>query len=237
MPQQLTSLFLYVLPRPVYGTQNNDWLFKNWVDGTPPLGWHDTICFCTLPVILIVMQSISQKLLQPPPNPVRLLDLHPIFFFAMRSCLPSHCAFIYLLGILYLKQNLDDSAAASQAIIKYLPILFGFFALNVPSGLGVYWVTNTLFSTAATLLIKNQVNAEMAASGLSVPAPAAPAAKPPPATSFSSTVEVSDAELVQEVQSPLREVEGFASAPTGDTSGPFAATQGKKKKKKKGGKK
>jgi len=136
-----------------------------------------------------------------------------------------------------LKQNLDDSAAASQAIIKYLPILFGFFALNVPSGLGVYWVTNTLFSTAATLLIKNQVNAEMAASGLSAPVPAAQPTKPPPTTSLSSAVEVPDAELVQEVQSPLREVEGFASAPTGDASGPFAATQGKKKKKKKGGKK
>jgi membrane protein insertase Oxa1/YidC/SpoIIIJ len=130
---------------------------------------------------------------------------------------------------------LDDSAAASQAIIKYLPILFGFFALNVPSGLGVYWVTNTLFSTAATLIIKNQVSAEMAAAGLSVPAPAAPAAKAPPPASFSRMVEVADAELVQEAP-PLREVEGFGATPAGDTSGPFAASSGKKKKKK-GGKK
>ena len=54
-------------------------------------------------------------------------------------------------------QNMDESAAASQAIIKYLPLLFGFFALNVPSGLGVYWVTNAFVSTASTLTIKNQV--------------------------------------------------------------------------------
>jgi len=74
----------------VYGTQNNDWLFKNWVDGTPPLGWHDTICFCTLPVILIVMQSISQKLLQPPPNPVRLFAFHENLFAAIPS-LTSPC--------------------------------------------------------------------------------------------------------------------------------------------------
>jgi len=196
-------LWLPNLEGPVYGTQTNDWLFKNWVDGAPSLGWHDTLCFCSLPVILIVMQSISQKLLQPPPNP-----------------------------------NLDESAAASQAIIKYLPILFGFFALNVPSGLGVYWVTNTLFSTAATLIIKNQVNAEMAAAGLSVPAPAAPVEKPA-ASSFSSMVDVAggvgDAEIVQEA-SPLREVEGFGGAPAGDASGPFSTSSGKKKKKK-GGKK
>jgi YidC/Oxa1 family membrane protein insertase len=60
-----------ISPRPVYGTQTNDWLFKNWVDGAPSLGWHDTLCFCSLPIILIAMQSVSQKLLQPPPNPVR----------------------------------------------------------------------------------------------------------------------------------------------------------------------
>ena len=49
-------------------------------------------------------------------------------------------------------QNQDESQAASQEILKYLPIMFGFFALNVPSGLGVYWVINSLVSTAATVL-------------------------------------------------------------------------------------
>ena len=52
---------------------------------------------------------------------------------------------------------MDESQAASQAVLQYLPIMFGFFALNVPSGLGVYWVTNSLVSTASTLIIKNQV--------------------------------------------------------------------------------
>jgi hypothetical protein len=57
-------------------------------------------------------------------------------------------------------QNADESQQASQQIIKFLPVLFGFFSLNVPSGLGVYWVTNTLFSTIATLVIKSRVSDE-----------------------------------------------------------------------------
>jgi len=196
-------LWLPNLEGPVYGSQSSDWLFKDWVDGAPSLGWHDTVAFLSLPLILIVAQSVSQKLLQPPPNP-----------------------------------DMDESQAASQAILQYLPIMFGFFALNVPSGLGVYWVVNTLFSTTATLVIKNQVNAEMAAAGLTIPAPAASA--PPTtsaATSFSSMVpdaEVVDTEVVMD-DSVLRPVEGFAAA-SQDPEDPFTTAQ-KKKKKKKSGKK
>ena len=65
-------LWLPNLEGPVYGSTTSDWLFKNWVDGAPSLGWHDTLCFCSLPIILIVTQSVSQKLLQPPQNPVRM---------------------------------------------------------------------------------------------------------------------------------------------------------------------
>ena len=70
--------------------------------------------------------------------------------------------------VLSIQETMDESQAASQQIIQYLPIMFGFFALNVPSGLAIYWVTNTLFSTAATVFIKQQVQTEMEATGLSV---------------------------------------------------------------------
>jgi YidC/Oxa1 family membrane protein insertase len=36
------------------------------VDGVPSLGWPATIAFLTIPVILIVTQTISQNLLSPP---------------------------------------------------------------------------------------------------------------------------------------------------------------------------
>jgi YidC/Oxa1 family membrane protein insertase len=59
-------------------------------------------------------------------------------------------------------QDADEAAAASQQIVQFLPIMFGFFALNVPSGLGVYWIVNGLFSTGTTLLIKKQVSLNVA---------------------------------------------------------------------------
>ena len=125
-------LWLPNLEGPVYGSQSSDWLFKNWVDGAPSLGWHDTLCFLSLPIILIISQSISQRLLTPP-KPA---------------------------------EELDEAAAASQQIVQYLPIMIGFFALNVPSGLAVYWVTNNFVSTASTLIVKANVAKEMEAAGL-----------------------------------------------------------------------
>ena len=46
-------LWLPNLEGPVYGSQSSDWLFKNWVDGTPSLGWHDTLCYVSIPLILV----------------------------------------------------------------------------------------------------------------------------------------------------------------------------------------
>lgn len=37
-----------------------------------------------------------------------------------------------------------------QRILKYLPVLLGYFALSVPAGLGVYWVINNILSTVTT---------------------------------------------------------------------------------------
>jgi YidC/Oxa1 family membrane protein insertase len=55
------------LAGPLYGTQRGtEWLTQNWVDNVPSLGWHDTIAFLTIPVILIISQTISQKILSPP---------------------------------------------------------------------------------------------------------------------------------------------------------------------------
>jgi len=211
-------LWLPNLEGPVYGSQSSDWLFKNWVDGAPSLGWHDTLCFLSMPVILIISQSISQKLLQPPKKP----------------------------------GELDEAAAASQQIVQYLPILIGVFALNVPSGLAVYWVTNNLVSTVATLTVKANVAKEMeglqlAGTGGSAPPPPPPA--PPAPSSFAdmmasssassaptaaTTVSAVDTVVEDAVDAPvLRDVEGFGAATSSDEVSPELK---KKKKKKSGGK-
>ncbi|XP_020097560.1 ALBINO3-like protein 1, chloroplastic [Ananas comosus] len=45
-------------------------------------------------------------------------------------------------------QGNDPSQKNAQAITKFLPLLIGYFALSVPSGLSLYWLTNNILSTA-----------------------------------------------------------------------------------------
>merc|ERR1711988_349118 len=92
-----------------------------WVDGAPPLGWHDTLAFLSIPVILTVSQVISQQLMQPKEQPE------------------------------------GEAAQQSQAILKFLPFMVGYFALNVPAGLGIYWITNNIFTTLTTLGIRASI--------------------------------------------------------------------------------
>ena len=51
----------------------------------------------------------------------------------------------------------DDPQQQQQAnvILKVLPFMVGWFALNVPAALGIYWVVNNLVTTATTLYIRN----------------------------------------------------------------------------------
>jgi len=39
---------------------------------------------------------------------------------------------------------------------KFLPIIFGYFSLNVPSGLAIYWVANNLITTTGNLALKSK---------------------------------------------------------------------------------
>ncbi|XP_066364683.1 ALBINO3-like protein 1, chloroplastic [Miscanthus floridulus] len=45
-------------------------------------------------------------------------------------------------------QSNDPNQQGAQAVTKFLPLLVGYFALSVPSGLGLYWLTNNILSTA-----------------------------------------------------------------------------------------
>jgi hypothetical protein len=36
----------------------------------------------------------------------------------------------------------------ANAILKFLPLMIGWFALNVPSGLTLYWLTNNILTTS-----------------------------------------------------------------------------------------
>lgn len=66
--QQLTEPFLWIpdLEGPTFGARSSDWLLSNWHDYTPSLGWHDTLAYATIPVLLYVAQALSLKILTPP---------------------------------------------------------------------------------------------------------------------------------------------------------------------------
>ena len=67
---QLSEPFLWLpnLEGPVFGVRSSDWLLKvsAWHDFTPPLGWHDTLCYLTIPLLLYAAQAISLRVLTPP---------------------------------------------------------------------------------------------------------------------------------------------------------------------------
>jgi len=74
----------------------------------------------------------------------------------------------------------DPAQQQTQAILKVLPLMIGWFSLNVPSGLGLYWLVNNVVTTSSTLLIRRSVTPAIATAGADVGATAAAAAPPKP---------------------------------------------------------
>ena len=113
---QLTLLDLCIRTGPVFGGRSTEWLTNGWVNNVPSLGWEDTIAYLSIPVMFVIAQSVSLRILTPPSD--------------------------------------DPAMQQSQRILKYLPLMIGYFSLSVPAGLGVYWVINNILSTVTTGSIK-----------------------------------------------------------------------------------
>merc|ERR1711862_198816 len=148
---QLDESFLWLpsLEGPTYGadpTSGSDWILKGWENGTPTLGWEDTLAFLTIPVFLVISQSISQQLMQP--------------------------------------KTQDAQQQEANAVLKFLPLLIGYFSLNVPSALGIYWVANNIFTTLLTLQIRGSIEAAKGSSSSSTSVGADAAVMEPPKTNF-----------------------------------------------------
>ncbi|KAI3892681.1 hypothetical protein MKX03_005115 [Papaver bracteatum] len=52
-----------------------------------------------------------------------------------------------LVQIMQSSQSNDPNLNSSQVLTKFLPLMIGYFALSVPSGLSLYWLTNNILST------------------------------------------------------------------------------------------
>ncbi|PIN24362.1 Inner membrane protein translocase involved in respiratory chain assembly [Handroanthus impetiginosus] len=92
------------------------WLLP-FVDGHPPLGWHDTAAYLVLPVLLVISQYVSMEIMKPP-------------------------------------QTDDPAQKNTLLVFKFLPLMIGYFALSVPSGLSIYWFTNNVLSTAQQVWLR-----------------------------------------------------------------------------------
>ena len=51
----------------------------------------------------------------------------------------------------------EEARAQQPFILKLLPLMIGWFSLNVPAALCVYWFCNNLVTTASTLYIKSSM--------------------------------------------------------------------------------
>ncbi|KAL8146146.1 hypothetical protein AgCh_004034 [Apium graveolens] len=102
------------------------WLIP-FVDGHPPLGWHDTAAYLVLPVLLVASQYFSMEIMKPP-------------------------------------QTDDPSQKNSLLVLKFLPLMIGYFSLSVPSGLSIYWFTNNVLSTAQQIWLRKLGGAKPAVS-------------------------------------------------------------------------
>ena len=52
------------------------------------------------------------------------------------------------------RQQHEAPYFAEQVIIKFLPLMIGWFSLNLPSGLGLYYFANTVLTTAQQIWLR-----------------------------------------------------------------------------------
>jgi YidC/Oxa1 family membrane protein insertase len=91
-----------------------DWI-KSIFSGNPILGWHDTLCFLSLPLILYVSQTVSTKILQPPRDPNKVLTEQEEFSLGLVNNLPFIVAFFSInvpagLAVYWIVNNLLTTA-------------------------------------------------------------------------------------------------------------------------------
>jgi YidC/Oxa1 family membrane protein insertase len=59
----------------------------------------------------------------------------------------------------------DPQQASMQQVMKFMPLMFGYFALVVPSGLSLYWFTSNMLAMAQQYFTKTNLSASPAPAG------------------------------------------------------------------------
>lgn len=68
----------------------------------------------------------------------------------------------------------DPQQASMQSVMKFMPLMFGYFALVVPSGLTLYWFTSNILAMAQQYFTRTQTQTAPVSSAVGPPAPANP---------------------------------------------------------------
>lgn len=100
------------------------WLTQGWFDGHPALGWGATLAFLIMPVVLVLGQSLTMNILTPQIDTEKM------------------------------SAEEKEQTERTQGILKFLPLLIGYFSLQVPAGLTIYWFTSNLYSLTQSLVIR-----------------------------------------------------------------------------------
>lgn len=108
-----------------------EWLTEDWtkVDGSllpvPSLGWETTLAFLVMPVILVLGQKVTMTAMSPEQPDTEGMS-----------------------------EEEKRQTETSQTVLKFLPLLIGFFSLQVPAGLTIYWFTSNFFTLSQSLAVK-----------------------------------------------------------------------------------
>ena len=128
---QLAEPFLWIpsLEGPVSAANDYrgmEWLTQGWNDFTPSLGWEATLAFLIMPVVLVLGQSFTMKVLTPEQDTSKM------------------------------SAEEKEQTEKTQGFLKFLPLLIGYFSLQVlvPAGLTIYWFTSNLYSVSQSLIIR-----------------------------------------------------------------------------------
>lgn len=86
---------------------------------------------------------------------------------------------LYMQQMMMPSMDPDSPQASMNSVMKFMPLMFGYFALVVPSGLTLYWFTSNLLAIVQQYFTKSQMtsasNKAGAAIGSSAPANPVPA--------------------------------------------------------------
>ena len=107
-----------------------EWLTQGWVDGHPSMGWETTLAFLIMPVVLVLGQSLTMSVLTPNPADDKNMSAEE-------------------------KEQMEKT----QGFLKFLPLMIGYFSLQVPAGLTIYWFTSNLYQLSQSLAVKGYYKA------------------------------------------------------------------------------